>query len=131
MRFCFVLKIIAAVISTWVWANFEREFSKSDRIDVDPECKWIINAAIEVATRNLNALTSKINKIVNQTGQESSVLSSEHHLAVQISIVTFISQGLSRGLSCNEEMVSGEYLFYKRYDKGPQNTHTILLPILW
>jgi len=60
-------QIITAVINTWIWANhnklFEKTFAKRGRIDVDPHCKWIIHAAIEVATRSLVGKNLKVNRL--------------------------------------------------------------------
>lgn len=49
--------IAAASILVWLWAqherNFQRTFEKSGRIDVDPDCKWLIQAAVDTAVREL------------------------------------------------------------------------------
>ena len=104
-----LLKIIAAIINTWIWANynnvFEKTFAKRGRIDVDPHCKWIIHAAIEVATRSLVGKILKANKLSNPKGQQSSILQS-NHIDLQVNIAILVNQSLSRGLRCNEEMVS-------------------------
>uniref|UniRef100_A0A7S4N115 Uncharacterized protein n=1 Tax=Odontella aurita TaxID=265563 RepID=A0A7S4N115_9STRA len=54
-----VRDIVAAVITTWLWAqfrdSFERAFAIGGRIDVDPECKWLIHAAVDAAVRALTA----------------------------------------------------------------------------
>lgn len=46
-----------AVILVWLWAehkeSFQRAFVKSGRIDVDPECKWLIQTAVDAAVRTL------------------------------------------------------------------------------
>lgn len=47
----------ASAILVWLWAqhesNFQQAFEKSGRIDVDPDCKWIIQAAVDTAVRGL------------------------------------------------------------------------------
>jgi hypothetical protein len=49
--------IVAAVILVWLWVqhkdSFQRAFGKSGRIDVDPECKWLIQAATDTSSRAL------------------------------------------------------------------------------
>lgn len=41
----------------WLWAqnktSFQRAFAKSGRIDVDPECKWLIHTAVDASVRAL------------------------------------------------------------------------------
>mmetsp|Transcript_16411 Transcript_16411/g.15859 ORF Transcript_16411/g.15859 Transcript_16411/m.15859 type:complete len:522 (-) Transcript_16411:153-1718(-) len=53
--YVFPREVIAAIITTWLWAQykctFEKAFIKSGRIDVDPECKWLINEAIDTALK--------------------------------------------------------------------------------
>jgi len=59
--------IIAAVILLWLWRNqegcFQRAFAKSGRIDVDPECKWFINAAVN------KAVTALSNEVIGSTSR--------------------------------------------------------------
>ncbi|GKY91428.1 hypothetical protein MPSEU_000115100 [Mayamaea pseudoterrestris] len=49
--------LIVANILVWLWANhedcFQRAFEKSGRVDVDPECKWLIQATVDTSTRAL------------------------------------------------------------------------------
>jgi len=49
--------LVVAVILVWLWANhedcFQQAFKKSGRTDVDPGCKWLIQAAVETAVRAL------------------------------------------------------------------------------
>lgn len=49
--------MVIAVILVWLWAqhkeSFQRAFVKSGRIDVDPECKWLIQTAVDAAVRAL------------------------------------------------------------------------------
>jgi hypothetical protein len=48
---------VVAAISVWLWAqnkrSFQRAFAKSGRIDVDPECKWLIHTAVDASVRAL------------------------------------------------------------------------------
>lgn len=59
--------IIAAVILLWLWRNqegcFQRAFAKSGRIDVDPECKWFVNAAVN------KAVTALSNEVIGSTSR--------------------------------------------------------------
>ena len=49
--------IVTAAILIWLWANhessFQRAFAKSGRIDVDPECKWVMQAAVDTVVSEL------------------------------------------------------------------------------
>eukprot|EP00531_Pseudo-nitzschia_arenysensis_P008896 CAMPEP_0116121782 /NCGR_PEP_ID=MMETSP0329-20121206/3877_1 /TAXON_ID=697910 /ORGANISM="Pseudo-nitzschia arenysensis, Strain B593" /LENGTH=1910 /DNA_ID=CAMNT_0003615611 /DNA_START=83 /DNA_END=5815 /DNA_ORIENTATION=- len=59
--------IIAAVILLWLWRNqegcFQRAFAKSGRIDVDPECKWFVSAAVN------KAVTALSNEVIGSTSR--------------------------------------------------------------
>lgn len=50
-------EVVVAAISVWLWANhesnFQAAFEKSGRTDVDPDCKWLIQAAVDTAVRAL------------------------------------------------------------------------------
>ena len=49
--------LVVATIVVWLWANhensFQEAFEKSGRIDVDPDCKWLVNAAVDSSVRTL------------------------------------------------------------------------------
>lgn len=49
--------VVTANILVWLWAqheqNFQQAFEKSGRIDVDPDCKWLIQAAVDTSVREL------------------------------------------------------------------------------
>lgn len=49
--------LIVATILVWLWAKhedcFQSAFDKSGRFDVEPACKWLIQAAVDVAVRAL------------------------------------------------------------------------------
>lgn len=49
---------VVATILVWLWANheetFQQAFDKSGRIDVEPGCKWLIQAAVDTAVRALS-----------------------------------------------------------------------------
>jgi len=68
-------EVIVALILLWLWKHheqcFQKAFAKSGRIDVDPECKWLINAAVDRSV-------SSLGKEITSTG---SALSSALSLA--------------------------------------------------
>mmetsp|Transcript_7401 Transcript_7401/g.11620 ORF Transcript_7401/g.11620 Transcript_7401/m.11620 type:complete len:1964 (+) Transcript_7401:138-6029(+) len=51
--------LVVSIILVWLWMQhkdtFRRAFAKSGRIDVDPECKWLIHAAIDAVSRAILA----------------------------------------------------------------------------
>ncbi|CAB9500235.1 expressed unknown protein [Seminavis robusta] len=61
---------VIAVILVWLWKNheadFQRAFTKSGRIDVDPTCKWLVHAATDASVR---ALKHFISESVNQQAE--------------------------------------------------------------
>jgi len=75
------VEVISAAISVWIWANFKEKFenisAKNDQIDFNPECAWILNAAIDESTRNLVARRSEISRFTSQTKQDSNALNSK------------------------------------------------------
>ena len=66
--------MIAAIL-VWLWAqnkrSFQRAFAKSGRIDVDPECKWLIHTAVDASVR---ALMLDIADAVSRGGSMASAL---------------------------------------------------------
>ena len=121
--------IIAAVILLWLWRNqegcFQRAFAKSGRIDVDPECKWFINAAVNKAVTALSneviGSTSRANGLTTallaHKSKSSSGQKGVHGKAEQDSLKTtttkidllaasVISKSLNMTLVLNEDMVS-------------------------
>jgi len=50
--------IVVATCLVWLWAynesSFQQAFEKAGRIDVDPDCKWLIQAAVDTAVRELS-----------------------------------------------------------------------------
>ena len=124
--------IIAAVILLWLWRNqegcFQRAFAKSGRIDVDPECKWFVNAAVNKAvtalsnevigsTSRANGLTTALlaHKSKSTSGQKGL-----HGKAEQDSLKTtttkidllaacVVSKSLNMTLVLNEDMVSAAF----------------------
>jgi len=49
--------VVVGILLVWLWVqhkdSFQRAFAKSGRIDVDPECKWLIQAAVDAGSRAL------------------------------------------------------------------------------
>ncbi|KAG7367399.1 hypothetical protein IV203_030070 [Nitzschia inconspicua] len=66
--------VIAAVIMIWLWRNnedfFQRAFAKSGRIDVDPDCKWFVDAAVNKA---VSALSEQITQELSSRAPNSLV----------------------------------------------------------
>jgi len=50
--------VVAAAILVWLWSahehTFRQAFEKNGRIDVDPDCKWLIQAAVDSAVGELS-----------------------------------------------------------------------------
>ncbi len=122
--------IIAAVILLWLWRNqegcFQRAFAKSGRIDVDPECKWFVSAAVNKAVTALSneviGSTSRANGLTTallaHKSKSSSGQKGVHGKAEQDSLKTtttkidllaasVVSKSLNMTLVLNEDMVSG------------------------
>jgi len=122
-------EIIAAVILLWLWRNqegcFQRAFAKSGRIDVDPECKWFVNAAVNKAvtalsnevigsTSRANGLTTALlaHKTKSSTGlkgfHEKVEQDSLKQTTTKIDLLTasVVSKSLNMTLVLNEEMNS-------------------------
>ncbi len=120
--------IIAAVILLWLWRNqegcFQRAFAKSGRIDVDPECKWFVNAAVNKAVTALSneviGSTSRANGLTTallaHKSKSSSGQKGIHGKAEQDSLKTtttkidllaasVVSKSLNMTLVLNEDMV--------------------------
>ena len=55
--------VVASAISIWLWASheftFQNAFARSGRIDVDPDCKWLIQTSLELCVRELLSDISK------------------------------------------------------------------------
>jgi len=100
-------EIIGTVINIWLWANhkdvFKNAFAQSGRIDVDPQCKWLIHATLDVVTRELCNGSIDILKLASRPGQDLSTAQS-NQVAIQCGIAVLVSQKLMRGLCVNEEM---------------------------
>jgi len=76
----FLLQTIVSVILVWLWNYHEDEFqvafTKSGRIDVDPTCKWLVQAAVDASIRALTAHICKkgmVAVIKNDSSAKSAV----------------------------------------------------------
>jgi hypothetical protein len=121
--------IIAAVILLWLWRNqevcFQKAFAKSGRIDVDPECKWFVNAAVNKAvtalsnevigsTSRANGLTTALlaHKSKSSTGHKGTHAKVEQDLLkttttkIDLLAASVVSKSLNMTLVLNEEMNS-------------------------
>jgi hypothetical protein len=69
--------IVVGIILVWLWVqhkdSFQRAFAKSGRIDVDPECKWLIQAAVDAGSR---ALMTELSDALQNGGPFASAISS-------------------------------------------------------
>ena len=124
--------IIAAVILLWLWRNqegcFQRAFAKSGRIDVDPECKWFVNAAVNKAvtalsnevigsTSRANGLTTALlaHKSKSSSGQKGINGKAEQDslktttTKIDLLAASVVSKSLNMTLVLNEDMVSMIY----------------------
>ena len=121
--------IIASVILLWLWRNqegcFQRAFTKSGRIDVDPECKWFVNAAVNKAvtalsnevigsTSRANGLTTALlaHKSKSSNGQKGTYGKAEQDslktttTKIDLLAASVVSKSLNMTLVLNEDMVS-------------------------
>ncbi len=97
--------VIAAVITTWLWANhretFEAAFAENAQIDLDPNCKWLVRAAIDKAT-NENVAKGMERLVLNsaiatQNSPESTPTS------MKLKVASIVSESLNSGISLNNE----------------------------
>jgi hypothetical protein len=118
-----------ASILLWLWRHhedgFQKAFAKSGRIDVDPECKWLINVAVDRCVRALSqeiadaasrvgsplaaalmAQKSKGNSA--QKGSQAAEIERSPATSTKLDllIATIVSKALMAGLSVDERMVS-------------------------
>ena len=121
--------IIAAVILLWLWRNqessFQRAFAKSGRIDVDPECKWFVNTAVNKAvsalsnevlgsTSRASGLTTALlahkskssvgPKGINGIAEQDSIRTTT--TKIDLLVASVVSKSLNMTLVLNEEMNS-------------------------
>ena len=117
-------EVIAAVIMLWLWRNnetsFQKAFAKRGRIDVDSECKWCVDAAVnkavsalldqlseESSSRTVGPLTSALiaHKNKSSMGKDTESLKASA-LKIDLLAASLASRSLDMTLTLNEEMVS-------------------------
>lgn len=116
----FFRKVIAATILVYLWSqhevSFQRAFAASGRIDVDPCCKWLIQAAIDASTR---ALTIEIADAAARGGPMALALAGHSKASageneaitpasarLDVLIASTISKSLMTEIEIDETMVS-------------------------
>ena len=119
-----------ATILVWLWAqnksSFQRAFAKSGRIDVDPECKWLIHTAVDASVRSLmldiadtvarggsvaSAFGGSRNKAALGTSKGGAAANeSDRHTgastSVDVHVACTVSQALMTEFCIDEDMVS-------------------------
>jgi hypothetical protein len=114
-----------ATILLWMWKHheqcFQRAFSKSGRIDVEPECKWLIAAAVDRAASALahalenssarsntplaNALMAVKNKVMPPPkGNNEKETDRSGTASLDLLIVSTVSRCLSDGFKLNADI---------------------------
>lgn len=131
--------VIVAVILLWLWRNqeesFQRAFSKSGRIDVDPECKWFVTAAVDRAVSALAAevteSSSRSNKPLatallahknkNSTAQKGGETDAFSAISTRIDLLAaaVVNKALNAGLVIDEETVR----YYMTFAIGSSFSH--------
>lgn len=121
---------------TWLWAlysnSFEKAFAKSGRIDVDPECKWLIRAAVDASIRAImseiaeNGATPKHNSSGGDVSAASSVAST---LISDGRVAAIVSEALTKEVCIDSELVRnvkiGSHLFQQFYMKWSSFSHVL------
>ena len=127
-----------ASILLWLWKHheecFQKAFAKSGRIDVDPECKWLVHAAVDSTFRALTrdsakaaakgsntlsaALTTHRSRMQKGTEAEKAAALKK----LEIATMCAVSKALMSGLKIDEEMVST-----KLFSCGRSSSSNVLL----
>jgi hypothetical protein len=121
----FDIQVIVASVLLWLWRNheecFQKAFTKSGRIDVDPECKWLIHTAIDTSVRALSLevadaisrgngpLAAALGTRKGSSGQKSGADSDRSHgspAKLDLLTAAIVSKSLMAGLSIDGNMVS-------------------------
>ena len=93
--------IIGSVIITWLWANyqstFKAVFANSGRIDVDPDCKWLIKAAVEKATVDV---VSRGLESIHSAASAQYITNSQSN-DVPLKIAKLVSNAMGGGICLN------------------------------
>ena len=112
-------------------SSFEKAFTKSGRIDVDPECKWLINAAIDAAMKALrpdHADLSHISETRSNKNPERLDLSHDQSFnffhgpiscsnditSIAVNMAYVVSKKLMRQFCIDAKVVSASFLISDR-----------------
>lgn len=115
-----------ATILLWLWKfheeSFQRAFSKSGRIDVEPECKWLLSAAVNKAivavglamedpsSRTTTPLTIALmalkSKSSSQKGSQDKESGNFLTSSIDLLVVSAVAKGLNNGLVVNPQVNS-------------------------
>jgi hypothetical protein len=113
-----------ATILLWLWKAhddcFQRAFAKSGRIDVEPECKWLMSAAVDKAISSLGqamddptsrtttplaiALMAIKSKTSNQKGSQDKDSGNFVTASLDLLVVSAISKGLNTGFILSRQI---------------------------
>ena len=108
-------QIIVAVILVWLWNyhedDFQRAFAKSGRIDVDPTCKWLVQAAVDASVRALTmyikeTAAARANKADAPAKNVSTERSAEGAGSAEIVAASVVGKALTTQSCMNAEVVS-------------------------
>jgi len=120
-------EVVVASILTWLWAlysdSFEKAFAKSGRIDVDPECKWLIRAAVDTSIRAImseiveNGMLAGLGPTSNDGNRTGSTANSKHNssggdvsaasapaLIADARVAAIVSEALTKEVCIDEEL---------------------------
>jgi hypothetical protein len=98
------LDIIVSIVTIWLWSHheitFKKAFAKSGRLDVDPDCLWLIKAALEKAT---NVTVAKgLEPIMRQIHTQTSSTSDMNLISVKIA--KLVSSTMNTGICLDKHV---------------------------
>lgn len=117
--------VVIALINLWLWRHhddsFQRAFAKSGRIDVDPDCKWLIATAVDRSAQALSQATdsphsktgspllaalaaSKIKNSSGQKGLQEKESDRPNLIKLDILLTSIVSSALMTGLKLDFSM---------------------------
>jgi hypothetical protein len=120
---------MVATILVWLWTqhedSFQRAFGKNGRIDVDPNCKWLIQASIDASTQ---ALTNEIADAEARGGAMASAFAGQAKASVtddqlvtpasaslNVLVASTVSRSLMTELELDDTMV--RFSLVQKYDE--------------
>jgi len=93
--------VINATVTVWLWSRyqeiFKAAFAKNGRIDVDPECIWLIKAAVEKATGE--KIAKGLKAILSTASSQISSIETANN--IRMKIAKLVSVGMSTGIRIN------------------------------